>query len=178
MPGPKNGFSKSNTVTATQGKDVLNGTPFDDTFVFKFTNNKNPKDDTLNNQDRIQHYEYGETIKIEGILLDKKDIDYSIDQKNQELTIKIDTDGDGKADVSMVVADITRADVVSRYNEKTKTTEIQIFDDPIELGDGEQIMLIENQHVDEFSFAKEAEGSMTFEHNFATDFSVSDYDMF
>ena len=52
MPG-RESTTKKSVIEATAGLDTLKGTFFPDTFQFKFTDDNNPKNDTLNDNDRI-----------------------------------------------------------------------------------------------------------------------------
>ncbi len=158
-------------IVAQTGFDILNGTKFVDTFYYNYTNNNNPKDDTLNTGDIISSYEYGEDIKIDGILLDSSSVDASIDVKKKELTLQIDTDGDGKADVDLVLENITRADVSVSSNKKDGSTTVTVYDDPIELGDGEEILLSNDKA--EGAFFAENEDSFIFNEIPETDMAES-----
>lgn len=146
------GSNKDDKLDATSSVDIINGLKGDDVFQFKYTDNKDATDDTLNNFDTIMDYQHGEVIKIEGLALHKGDVDYSIDHIAKQLKIQIDTDGDGKIDINLLLENIGKGDLVMSADKKSNSTEIIIYDDPAELGDGEEILLIEDTREESFNY--------------------------
>lgn len=160
MPGKTIPPKLINQIDAKTGQDVLTGTTDVDSFNFKFTDNKNSKDDTLDTGDAIKGYQHGEDIKIDGILLNSGDVTLVESKTKQEVTLQIDTNGDGKADVDLVLKNYIgyELDVVS--SKKDGTTTISVSDDPMELDSREHILLSapdEKETEDSFIFHKTSE---------------------
>lgn len=146
------GSDKDDKLDATTSMDIIHGLKGDDVFQFKYTDNNISTDDTLNNFDTIMDYEHGEVIKIEGLALHKGDVSYSIDKDGKQLKIQIDTDGDGKVDVNLLVNNIEHGDLIMSADKKAQTTEIIIYGDPVELGDGEEILVIDHAREESFNY--------------------------
>lgn len=154
------GSDYADTLKATTSVDVIYGFDGDDTFLFKYTNNNNPKDDTLNHNDRIVDYEHGEAIKIDGIVLDSSNVTI-VKTVKDGFSVLIDTDDDGFSDLTITLGGIDKGHLSVSSDPDKKTSTIVIYNDPIEHGDREKILLIENTREENFTYIDKEEATLS-----------------
>lgn len=177
MPKKKllGGSDYADTLKATTAVDVIYGFDGDDTFQFKYINNNNPKDDTLNHNDGIVDYEHGEDIKIDGIVLDSSNV--SIEKTLKDgFRILIDTDDDGFSDLTITLGGIDKGHLSVSSDPDNETSTIVIYNDPIEHGDRDKILLIENTREENFTYIDKEEAALHAQFERGGEAFTSDFD--
>ena len=112
-PAASNSTADENEIKGTDKKDYLDGTSAVDVMTggrgkdeFGFR-----KDSTLNDGDRITDYENEESILIGGINMRPQDVSLHYDPDKGHTELRLDFDGDGKTDNTIILDGDKRGDL-------------------------------------------------------------------